>query len=98
LPGGNYREAAARLTEAGYPTKERDFENARRGMKNLPERVIPHDAPGIAEFINAVQGLWPGFRSGNARRGAEFSISPRRKAIEPALAGCNYAEPDAPNC
>src|SRR5207302_4005186 len=46
LPGGNYREAAARLTEEGYPTTEKDFKNARRGMRSLPEGVIPGDAPG----------------------------------------------------
>ena len=61
LPGGNYREAAARLTQAGYRTTEKDFKNARRGMHTLPEGVIPGHAPGIPEFVEAVRALWPGF-------------------------------------
>jgi hypothetical protein len=72
LPGGNYREAGLRLSKGGYPTTEKDFKNARRGMQNLPEGVIPRDAPGIAEFVEALLTLWPGFRAKFLSAGAEI--------------------------
>jgi hypothetical protein len=87
LPGGNYREAAARLTEAGYPTKEKDFKTARRGMKNLPEGVIPRDAPGIGELIDVVSRLWPGFRSEMLSEEAEIVDFTGAKRPEGGRAG-----------
>jgi hypothetical protein len=35
LPGGGYRDAAARLSAAGYPTTEHDFKNALRAKRDL---------------------------------------------------------------
>src|SRR5436190_6258005 len=61
LPGGDYKLAAAQLTQAGYPTTEQDFKNAGRAKGKLPEQLIPANAEGIAEFIDAVIAIWPEF-------------------------------------
>jgi hypothetical protein len=61
LPGGDYRVAAARLTQAGYPTTEQDFKNAGRAKGRLTERLIPADAEGIGNFVAAVVSIWPAF-------------------------------------
>jgi hypothetical protein len=63
LPGGDFKGAAERLTQAGYPTTEDDFKNAGRAPKGgpTPEHAIPADASGIPEFIDAVSSIWPSF-------------------------------------
>ena len=61
LPGGNYKQAAERLTAAGYPTKEQDFKNAGRAKGKLPEHVIPADAEGVADFVTVIASIWPEF-------------------------------------
>jgi len=62
LPGTGFKDAAKALTNAGYPSTAKDFDNARQRPKPLPaEGVIPAGAEGIAEFITAVSRLWPAF-------------------------------------
>ena len=61
LPGGSYKPAAESLTEAGYPTKEQDFKNARRNRNSLPEHTIPADASGVRELTCALLLIWPEF-------------------------------------
>ena len=61
LAGGNYKNAADRLTEAGYPTKEQDFKNAGRAKGGLTEHLIPADAEGVRGFAAAVVSIWPEF-------------------------------------
>lgn len=61
LPGGDYKEAAKRLTQAGHPTTEQDFKNAGRAKASLPQHAIPADAPGVSELVAAVAAIWPGF-------------------------------------
>jgi hypothetical protein len=62
LPGGgDYKVAAQRLTQAGYPTTEQDFKNAARAKGPIPEHAIPAEASGIAEFVAAVVAIWPAF-------------------------------------
>ena len=61
LPGGDYRGAAARLTQAGYPTTEQDFKNAGRAKRRLAEHLIPADAEGVRDFVAAVVSIWPEF-------------------------------------
>src|SRR5215469_18836191 len=61
LPGSDYKAAAARLTQAGYPTTEQDLKNAGRAKGELREHLIPADAAGVADFIAAVLAIWPGF-------------------------------------
>src|SRR5215813_5841271 len=61
LPGRGYREAAERLTAAGYPTTEQSFKNALRDRKPLPENTIPADAPGVRDLVLAVRDIWPSF-------------------------------------
>jgi hypothetical protein len=61
LPGGGYRDAAERLTAAGYPTTEQDFKNALRAKGGVPEQVIPADAAGVREFVAAASAIWPEF-------------------------------------
>ena len=80
LPGGSYRDVAARLTEAGYPTTEQHFKNALRAKGDIPEHVIPADAPGISEFIAAVEKIWPEFEwrrlvKGEVENLRDFEIS-----------------------
>lgn len=71
LPGGNYKETANRLTAAGHPTTEQDFKNARRGPDELRENLIPADAPGIRDFIDAVLMIWPAFEWRRLVKGAD---------------------------
>jgi hypothetical protein len=64
LPGGDYKTASARLTQAGaaYRTTEDDFKNAGRSQGGpTPEHLIPVDAAGIPEFIDTVLSIWPTF-------------------------------------
>ena len=61
LPGGDYKVAAVRLTQAGYPTTEQDFKNAARAKAELPDHVIPADAAGVRELVRAVCAIWPDF-------------------------------------
>jgi hypothetical protein len=61
LPGGGYKLAAARLTQAGYPTTEQDFKNAGRAKGALIEHVIPADAEEIGDFVITVLSIWPEF-------------------------------------
>jgi hypothetical protein len=61
LPGGDYKIAAAQLTEAGHPTSEHDFKNAGRAKGKMPEHLIPANAEGIADFVAAVASIWPEF-------------------------------------
>jgi hypothetical protein len=61
LPGGDYKLAAARLTQAGYPTTEQDFKNAGRTKARLTEHLIPADAEGVLDFAAAVASIWPQF-------------------------------------
>ena len=61
LPGGGYKLAAARLTQAGHTTTEQDFKNAGRAKGRLPEHLIPADAAGIRDFVIAVTSIWPEF-------------------------------------
>src|SRR5712691_1439127 len=61
LPGGDYKGAAARLTQAGYPTTEQDFKNAGRAKGRLTENLIPADAEGVRDFAAAVASIWPEF-------------------------------------
>jgi hypothetical protein len=70
LPGRDYKGAAARLTAAGYRTTAQDFKNATRARAELPEHVIPADAPGVREFILAVCMTWPEFEWRRLLRGA----------------------------
>ena len=64
LPGGNFKGAAARLTEAGYPTTEDDFKYAGRGKDEpAPEHLIPGNGVGVAKFASAVVDIWPGFEA-----------------------------------
>jgi hypothetical protein len=69
LPGGNYRAAAASLTQAGYPTTEQDFKNAGRAGDKLIEHVIPADAQGVGDFVEAVTAIWPEFEWGRLVKG-----------------------------
>ena len=57
LPGGDYRDAAERLTLAGYPTTEQEIKNGARGA--LVEHAIP--VAVVVEFITAVRAIWPTF-------------------------------------
>lgn len=57
----DYRVAAARLTQAGYPTTEQDFKNAGRAKGGLTEQLIPADAEGVRDFAAAVSSIWPEF-------------------------------------
>jgi hypothetical protein len=59
LPGKSYREAAERLTAAGYPTKEQSFKDTLRDRKSPPENTIPADAPGVRDLVLAILDLWP---------------------------------------
>ena len=61
LPGGGYKYAATRLTEAGYPTVEQDFKNAGRAKGRLIEHSIPAGAEEIRDFVTAVISIWPEF-------------------------------------
>jgi hypothetical protein len=61
LPGGGYKLAAARLTQAGYPTTEQDFKNAGRAKGTLIEHAIPADATGVGDFVTTVVSIWPEF-------------------------------------
>jgi hypothetical protein len=61
LPGRSYREAAERLTGAGYPTKEQSFKDTLRDRKPPPENTIPADAPGVRELVLAVRDIRPSF-------------------------------------
>ena len=61
LPGGDYKLAAARLTQAGYLTTEQDFKNAGRAKGALPEHLIPVEAEGIEDFVATVVSIWPEF-------------------------------------
>jgi hypothetical protein len=61
LPGRTYREAAERLTAAGYPTKEQSFKDTLRDRKPPPENTIPTDAPGVRDLVLALLDLWPSF-------------------------------------
>jgi len=61
LPGGDYKAAAARLTQAGYPTTEQDFKNAGRAKGGPTEHLVPADAAGIPEFVDAVLSIWSAF-------------------------------------
>src|SRR5947207_12873727 len=69
LPGGDYKLAAAQLTQAGYPTNEQDIKNAGRAKGKLPEQLIPANAEGIAEFVAAVLAIWPEFEWGRLVKG-----------------------------
>jgi len=70
LPGKSYREAAERLTAAGYPTKEQSFKDALRDRKPPPENTIRFDAPGVRELVLAILDLWPSFEWERLVRGA----------------------------
>jgi hypothetical protein len=61
LPGGDYKNAAARLTAAGYRTTAQDFKNAARAKGGVVEHAIPADGPGIRELIAAAVSIWPTF-------------------------------------
>jgi hypothetical protein len=61
LPGRLYREAAERLTAAGYPTKEQSFKDTLRDRKPPPENTIPVDAPGVRDLVLTLLALWPSF-------------------------------------
>jgi len=61
LPGAEYKRAADFLTAAGYPTKEQDFKNTWRDESAIPEHVIPADAPGVRELVDALLSIWPEF-------------------------------------
>jgi len=62
LPAGaEYKRAADFLTAAGYPTKEQDFKNTWRDESAIPEHVIPADAPGVRELVDALLSIWPEF-------------------------------------
>jgi hypothetical protein len=64
LPGGDYKRAAARLTQAGYPTTEQDFKNAGRHRGRLIEHLIPADTEGVGDFVTAVLSIWPSSNGG----------------------------------
>jgi hypothetical protein len=61
LPGKAYREAAERLTAAGYPTKEQSFKDTLRDRKPPPENTIPFDAPCVRDLVLTLLDLWPSF-------------------------------------
>jgi DNA polymerase type B, organellar and viral len=62
LPGKAYREAAERLTAAGYTTKEQSFKDTLRDRKPPPENTIPAEAPGVRDLVLALLDLWPSFQ------------------------------------
>jgi hypothetical protein len=82
LPGGDYRAAAARLTQAGYPTTEQDFKNAGRAKGSLTEQLIPADAPGIAEFVKTVSSIWLAFDWQRLVKGEIENLRSRPKAAQ----------------
>jgi hypothetical protein len=61
LPGGRYKEAAAALTKAGYPTKEQNFKDALRADRIIPQHTISAAATGVRGFVGALVTLWPEF-------------------------------------
>ena len=85
LPGGGYREAAARLTAAGYPSTEQDFKNALRAKGGVPENVFAADAAGLREFLEAAVSIWPGFEWWRMVQGTEpdyLRKSPELRRVE----------------
>ena len=50
------------LPHGGWlPTKEQDFKNTLRDKSAIPEHVIPADAPGVRELVDALLSIWPEF-------------------------------------
>jgi hypothetical protein len=74
LPGGDYKYAATRLTEAGYPTVEQDFKNAGRAKGRVIEHSIPADAEEIRDFVTAVLSIWPEFESWRLVKGESENL------------------------
>jgi hypothetical protein len=61
LPGRRYKEAAAALTKAGYPTKEQDFKDALRADRVMPQHTISAAAAGVPALVRTLVELWPTF-------------------------------------